>query len=675
MAVEEDDNTWVLDLETALVEDCTAASIYSICKGKSVPDFLRAEVWQVCLEVQEKGNQLVLFNEIFDLPEQNILREDCQQFVANLGNEDEDKVSVISDLESILTFYCKSKSLKYEKGNGWIEILLPLIALKLPRSGTYNLFEAIKNCYIPRCCKKNGTPFHLFRLLLLYHDPELCSFLDTKRISPDLYCLSWFQSLFAATCSLPVVQAMWDLYFQQADPFFVFFLGLVMVVNAREQILSMKNENKQTIVDTLSSMPCALEADDVTDFCSLSQYYALKTPGSFRKDLLKILFEGIVDSTETSTISQALCLPVSAQELVENAELKHNLDSIECVRFFLVDCRPAEQYNAGHLPTAFHLDCNLMLQEPAAFSTAVQGLLSAQRQALAARSAAGGEHLCFLGSGRVEEDQYTHMVVASFLQKHTHYVSMLTGGYQAIHEHFGEDVGNSLEDHNPQNCLVCSPDNASEDSETIRPNTSSSDLFGKISAAMKLKSAEVKGKLFDYIVNPTGGNTVERHVSSADKLGKRYRNMAPVFSIDDDHDGADAASLTSPEEEEGHEGVSISTWLSKPDVIEAFKCHEVKVNGYMYDSHLLVTDSHIYVLRDIPGRKGYAHIVGRRPLSAIVKITSKKKHPELITFKYGVPQGDSLVISDMDRFLIPNASDATKLVSQQIMKQLKGKDG
>jgi hypothetical protein len=71
-----------------------------------------------------------------------------------------------------------------------------------------------------------------------------------------------------------------------------------------------------------------------------------------------------------------------------------------------------------------------MLQEPAAFSTAVQGLLSAQRQALAARSAAGGEHLCFLGSGRVEEDQYTHMVVASFLQKHTHYVSMLTGGYQ-----------------------------------------------------------------------------------------------------------------------------------------------------------------------------------------------------------------------------------------------------
>lgn len=57
---------------------------------------------------------------------------------------------------------------------------------------------------------------------------------------------------------------------------------------------------------------------------------------------------------------------------------------------------------------------------------------------------------------------------------------------------------------------------------------------------MRLKSAEVKGRLFDYIVNPTGSNSgnhhPERHVSSTDKLGKRYRNIAPVFSIDDEHD-------------------------------------------------------------------------------------------------------------------------------------------
>jgi hypothetical protein len=46
---------------------------------------------------------------------------------------------------------------------------------------------------------------------------------------------------------------------------------------------------------------------------------------------------------------------------------------------------------------------------------------------------------------------------------------------------------------------------------------------------------------------------------------------------------ADAASLTSPEEEAGQEIVAISTWMRKPDVIAAFECLEVKVNGYMYN--------------------------------------------------------------------------------------------
>jgi hypothetical protein len=46
---------------------------------------------------------------------------------------------------------------------------------------------------------------------------------------------------------------------------------------------------------------------------------------------------------------------------------------------------------------------------------------------------------------------------------------------------------------------------------------------------------------------------------------------------------ADGAGVERSEEEEGQETVAISTWLNKPDVIKAFKCHEVKVNGYMYE--------------------------------------------------------------------------------------------
>ncbi|XP_059619051.1 TBC1 domain family member 23 [Phlebotomus argentipes] len=690
-----DDNLWLMELESALLDDCTVNDIYSICNGKTIPETLRPDVWQVCLDVRHKSDQLVSFNEIFDLPFQRQLRGDCEAVVKRLGNDDEDKVSVVSDLESILTFYCKNRSLKYEQGNGWIELLLPLLSLKLRRSDTYNLFEAIRDAYIPKGCVKQGNVFHLFRLLILYHDPELCSMLDTKRITPDLYSQSWFQSLFGATCTLPVVLSMWDLYFQQADPYLVFYLSLIMLVNVRDKILAMKDESKEKIVEYLSNMPCALEPDDVVDFCSLAQYYAMKTPSSFKTDLLQTLFGAHVDSPLDPIVAQALCLPVSVYELVDNASME--TPHPEAVRFFLVDCRPAEQYNVGHLSTAFHLDSNLMLQEPVAFATAVQGLLRAQRQSIEANSNAGGEHLCFMGSGRDEEDQYTHMVVASFLQKNTNYVSLLTGGYAAIHEYFGDHMIDCLEDHDVHRCLVCCGNssharnnNTAKNSSNTSAQTSSTsqtpqakitaDLFSKWGASLKSKSAEVKGKLFEYIVNPATSansvnapNVVEKHVSASEKNGRRYRNVAPVFSIDDEseepaHSPTGEAESVPVDETDAKEIVQLQAFLKQPDVITSFRCQEVQLNGRMFDSHLIVTKTHLVVLRDLG--KGQSQVIVRRHLSSIVKITAKRRHRDLITFKYGVPDGETLLITDMDRFLIPNASNATEIVSRHIVQQL-----
>ncbi|XP_066259417.1 TBC1 domain family member 23 [Euwallacea similis] len=668
MAIGDEGNLWVTELENALLEECSATEIYCICKGKPLPESLRPEVWQICLDVRDKGNQLDHFNEVYDLPNQTVLREDCQNFVSKLGNEEEDKIQVTSELESIVTFYCKSRNLPYSRNNGWIELLLPILTLKVSKSTTYNLFEAVRDTFIPQSCEKDGNSFHILRLLLLYHDPELCSFLDTKRVTPEDYCLTWFQSLFAATCSLPVVINMWDYYFQQSDPFFIFFLSLIMVVNARDQIISMKGKNREDVIATLANMPCGLEADDVADFCSLAQYYALKTPMSFRNDLMQTIYNGL--NVSNVLVSQALCLPVSVHELVEN--ISRDSTSIDSVRFFLVDCRPVEHYNAGHLPTAFHLDCNLMLQEPSAFATAIRGLLSAQKQAIAHNSSAGGDHLCFLGSGRNEEDQYTHMIVSSFLQKHTQYVSLLTGGYIALHEYLSENL-NYLQDHNPQQCIVCAPLHPVKAESPSNVKTGhSGDFIGKLSAAMRSKSAEVTGKLIEYIVNPSSSPLQERHVSSTDKIGKRYRDVAPVFSIDDDHDNV--ASLEAIDDYDNHEVVNIQAYLKKPEIIQHFPCKEVRTNGSMFKSHLMITDNELVVLREVFEPRGSAEVIVKRPLSAIVKITARKRHPELITFKYGVPDGEDLKISDMDRFLIPNADKATKVVSEQILKQLKAKE-
>ncbi|XP_063619964.1 TBC1 domain family member 23 [Cydia splendana] len=675
--MEEDDSTWLIELESALLDGCSAHEINILTKGKKIPESLRPDVWLLCLNCQDASNQLLLFDEIFDLTNQNELRDDVKKFVKSLGNDDDDKLSVISDIESIITFYCKSKSIQYTSNNGWIEILLPLLSLKLPRADTYNLFEKVINLYIPKGCTKNGVPFHILRLVLQYHDPELCSFLDTKRITPEQYCLPWLRSLFAGTCSLDVVLFMWDLYFQRSDPFFIFFLCLIMIINSREQLLQMKNEDKSEIIETMSRMPADLEAPDVSDFCSLAHYYSLKTPVSFRDDVLDVLFSTNGLEINSKLYSQALCLPVAVHELIESATV--DASDIDSVKYFLVDCRPAEQYNAGHLSTAFHLDCNLMLQEPNAFNTAVQGLLNAQTQALAAGSLAAGEHLCFVGSGRTEEDSYAHMVIASFLKRNTKYISMLDGGFVAIHDYFGPHMTDCLEEHNPASCLVCAPQNNNEGVESNQSNTRDNapaiQLFSKLSSAMKAKSQEVKGKLIEYIVNPNAtAGTGEWHVSASDRKEQRYRNVPPVFSINDEDDDSRSDSrkdLTDSDILE--ETVDLNTFLKEHNVVDNFLCQEVLLNGYMYDSCLVVTETHLIVLRDIPNKRGMYKVLSRRPLSTIVKITAKKRHPELITFKYGVPDGDNLLIKDMDRFLIPNASLATKVVSNQIVQQLDSK--
>lgn len=42
-----------------------------------------------------------------------------------------------------------------------------------------------------------------------------------------------FSTLFASHCDLKVILNMWDVYLQQGDQFLVFFMALVIVVNAR----------------------------------------------------------------------------------------------------------------------------------------------------------------------------------------------------------------------------------------------------------------------------------------------------------------------------------------------------------------------------------------------------------------------------------------------------------
>lgn len=57
------------------------------------------------------------------------------------------------------------------------------------------------------------------------------------------------------------------------------------------------------------------------------------------------------------------------------------------------------------------------------------------------------------------------------------------------------------------------------------------------SVAVRSKSFEVKGKLMDFLSNNNNNNTKNEKTSEGNK---RYRNMAPVFAIDEDDNNQDS---------------------------------------------------------------------------------------------------------------------------------------
>lgn len=112
---------------------------------------MRAQVWQRLLGLSTSCiNGLDSFNEIFDLVNQSNLREDLSILVVILDNEYEDKVSILSDLESLVTHYCKTHNINYESNNGWLHILTPLVFLNLPPNELYSYFNTILDSYIPQ---------------------------------------------------------------------------------------------------------------------------------------------------------------------------------------------------------------------------------------------------------------------------------------------------------------------------------------------------------------------------------------------------------------------------------------------------------------------------------------------------------------------------------------------
>lgn len=130
---------------------------------------------------------------------------------------------------------------------------------------------------------------------------------------------------------------------------------------------------------------------------------------------------------------------------------------------------------------------------------------------------------------------------------------------------------------------------------------------------------------------------------------------------------------------------NIDTWSKDQNAIARFPCKGLKESTgdiVAFDSWFILTESNIFILKEIKSRKGFARVVAKRPLDMIVQITSKKKIPNLITFKYGeTSDSNSLAASTgpniiaTDCLLFNKPYDVTRLVKAQVIKILDHESG
>jgi len=520
-----------------------------------------------------------------------------------------------ADVESILTVYFKTGGQNFTQEI--THLLKPIIDLSLTRNEKYCVFQTVMDRFIPKDID-NSSIFDLARLLLLYHDPQLCNHIDSLKISFQQFSRSWFGSLMAADCDPEVTVQLWDLYLVNMDPWIIFFMVTVMLVNFRDNILEVENDRIELLA-RLNRLPSQIEAEDIPDLITLAQVYSTRTPSSFKSSYGCTVFSE-PDQKQDEEVKSLLCLPVNADEILASELVNF--------QFFVVDCRPAEQYNSGHLSRAFHLDCGLMLQDPTQFNTACSALLAFQQSALTAQ--AGGEHLVFLGDGQQDSDVESNMMMAvsRFLQKHSKFISVLVGGYPSFHQGPQPEENGSKE-------LV--PDSSPNKLDSIKTN-------------LKMKSANLKDSLMTYIYNPN--NQEPKHIDYSKRGSKLYKNTGDVFCLEDDED---------------ENVVDLKDLEKQNDTIHLAACQRVGETGLLSPCHLLVTTSQLVVLHPGP-RPGTCLPSSSRHLSTIVKITSKKRQPEVITFKFGTSQNDEVTIFDMDRFFIPTAGKVTSVVKMQIEK-------
>ena len=401
-----------------------------------------------------------------DLINQRVIRVDIERTLPHLQSMR--RADVRHDMEVLLTRYCKQQRISYKQGMNYLLapffFLQPLPLSRAGRHGLSALYSAFISALLPNTFSDEEFGslqclFLLFRHLLLYHDPQLCLHLDGAEMGPELYCSSWFITLYANRCRLEVALYLWDLLLLEADagdPLLHYFVSLALLIANRAAIL---REAEVSLPELLSKLSINSRKDALTLLQRAKRLYRHNTSRGCMARLHDITAAKVsIDSPAYSELAAWSCLQLSAEELIANllppaAPQPHSAGAL---KFFVLDCRPAERYESGHLPQSLHLDPSLLEERRA----------DELERRLEGVTAMRGCHFALLAdSSRFEPEadgaaapppSAAVSFLSLLLRRGIKYLSLISGGYSACHACILRlERSSELIDHRPDDCLEC----------------------------------------------------------------------------------------------------------------------------------------------------------------------------------------------------------------------------
>jgi len=594
------------ELRTAIDDtDCDPGIIRKILNGRSltsdIPDAnqIRQIIWPALLGVAKR--------EMKD--------------ITDAGDEEMTKVFKQAELPessvAVATLFARSRGIDLKEPIGaWIHLLGPIGALGMPPSKEYTLLHPIATRLTPHTPQALKCACDSILVLLQYHEPEVSQKLSDLRVPLDHIFAPLLASLFAVANS-NATMALWDGIFQINDCVLSIFMIVVLTINGAESLS--QSASKEEAIRLLSDSLRQMDEEDVPDLVELALSYRDMTPRSHIESRLAPLF-GARPSPES--LEPSLCAEITASEAILSVACDPS-----CLSFVLFDVRTPDQFNAQHLQSTMHLE------ETEDGEVLVERL---DHHIESLNMPPDETHVCLIGES--DNDPNVISFVSQLLKQKRKYISIINGGFEAIVQHI-KSPESQLD---PFQWLV-------EERKTPNVQSGSSKFFSSFSKFKNSISSNIQARDLSTKIKAGFENAIaEAETSLGLTKNRPYRGNAPVFSIDDES-GSD----------EDEEQLNMETFLRRKDL----KGHW-EANGPQNKKFIIALSSSQLIILQPGSDKAnkWAKIKTRRSLSQITRITSKKKCPEFITFRYSDEGKDCFYISE--------AGDATREIKRQVVAVL-----